>query len=124
MKIFIVFLALVLVFSMFLSYVQDMNVYMQVQRHLKTLSEDCAEAGALTIDRYAAGIDREEAVKAAGEILSSSALFPPGTVDLEQAEVTAGGRGFCVTLRYERAFFRLPYIDITSVSRTSEYVWE
>ncbi len=110
---------------MALSYVQDMHGYMLAQRLLKMLAEDCAEAGALTIDEKSGMIDEGKALAAAEEILISSALFPSGSVYISSYEVTHEGRGFKVCLLYMAGdFFRLPFIDISSVSRISEYAWE
>ncbi len=49
MKTLIVFVSMLIVFLMFFSYLTDMNEYMQAQRLLKMLAEDCACAGALTV---------------------------------------------------------------------------
>ena len=125
MKVFIVFLALIVIFSMFLSYLQDTDRYMQYQKLLKMLSEDCAEAGALTIDPKTGVISGGRAFEAASEILESSSLFPRGSVSVESASVTCGGKGFEVCLIYSgEDLFRLPFINITEIRRASEYVWE
>ncbi len=125
MKVLIVFLSLLLVFSMALSYAEDMHGYMRAQRLLKMLAEDCAEAGALTIDEKSEMIDAGKALAAAEEILISSAMFPSGSVYISSYEVTREGKGFKLCLLYAADdFFRLPFIDISSVSRISEYAWE
>ncbi|MBO4818817.1 MAG: hypothetical protein J5528_01650 [Firmicutes bacterium] len=125
MKVFIVFLALLIVFSMYLSYICDLDIYMQDQRLLKMLAEDCAEAGALTIDEKRERIDKDKADEAALEMLSSSGIFPYGTVSIESSSVTDDGRGFelCLVLQKDD-WFRLPFINIGSMKRISEYVWE
>ena len=124
MKVFIVFLALVLVFSMYLVYLQDMNSYIQDQKLLKMLAEDCAEAGALTIDERTERIDKSQAIKAASEILRSSRIFPKGSIAISSCRVTEDGRGFEVELTYKVVFFRLPFIEVSEMRRVSEYVWE
>ena len=125
MKVFIVFLALLTVFSMFLSYTVDLDVYMRDQRLLKILAEDCAEAGALTIDEKSEKIDKEKADEAALEMLSNSGLFPFGSVSIESSSVTDDGRGYELCLLLEKEdYFRLPFIDIGSIKRISGYVWD
>ena len=125
MKVFIVFAALLMVFSMFLSFETDMNEYMQDQNLLKMLTEDCAEAAALTIDERTGTIDREKALKAAEEILRSSSLFPYGKVSIDSFDISGGGKGCTVYLVLETEdFFRLPFIEIKKMRRMSEYVWE
>ena len=125
MKILIVFCALLKVFSVFLSYSADMNTYMRIQYDLKILAEDCAEAGALTIDETAGKIDAKTALTAALEILNSSGSFPAGSVSIESYEVTDEGRGFSLCLLFScDDIFRLDFISVTSVRRMSGYVWE
>ena len=124
MKVLIVFCAFLIVFSMALSYIQDMNACVQAQRLLQILAEDCAEAGALTIDDKTGEIKKDAAFAAASEILSSSGLFPSGSVSVEYFGVTRGGNGFEISLVYYADFFRLPFMDIKEIRRSSEYVWE
>ena len=125
MKLFIVFLSLLTIFSMLIVYTADMNAYIQDQKLLKMLSEDCAEAGALTIDEKSEKIDRDKACEAASELLHSSLLFPKDSVSIESSAVTEEGRGFeiCLSLKKED-WFRLPFIDIFEIRSLSEYVWE
>jgi hypothetical protein len=125
MKLFIVFLSLLSIFSMLLVYTADMNTYIQDQKLLKMLSEDCAEAGALTIDEKSEKIDRDKAYEAASELLYSSLLFPKDSVSIESSAVTEEGKGFeiCLSLKKED-WFRLPFIDIFEIRSLSEYVWE
>lgn len=125
MKIFIVFTAFLLVFSMLLVYGADVNGYMLLQKHLKALAEDCAEAGALTIDPASAVIDRNKADEAAADILTESKMFKDGSVTVRDSAVTKSGRGYSVTLRLDCGeLFRLDFLSKKSIERTSEYAWE
>ena len=125
MKVFIVFLALLMVFSMFLVYRQDMIRYMQVQKLLKFLAEDAAEAGALCIDVKDRKIDGIKAVDAAEEIIAASSLFPEGSVRITSWNITRDGLGFYLALEYSSEdLFRSVFTDIRTVSRSSEYAWE
>ena len=125
MKVFIVFGAFFMVFSMLLVFNSDMDKYVQDQRLLKMLAEDCSEAGALTFDMKTKSIDAGKAFEAAQEILSLSDLLPGRETEIEEYEVTENGRGFRITLcsRGEDCF-RLPFINIYEIRRASEYVWE
>ena len=125
MKVFIVFCAILMIFSAFLSFQRDMDIYIQDQKLLKMLSEDCAEAAALTLDDERGVIYHDRALSAAEEIVSLSDLFPYGKVSIEYIEISSEGKGCIVCLRLEvDDFFSLPFIEIGSMIRISEYVWE
>ena len=50
MKVFLVFLALVIVFTGALAFASDSQRFVLLQKRLKVLAEECAEAAALCID--------------------------------------------------------------------------
>ena len=123
MKTLIVFISLIVVFSMFLSYLTDMNEYMQNQKLLKMLAEDCACAGALTIENNQ--IDRDRALNEAKRIIASSKLFPDGSISISSCEITKDGKGFKIELTCEEDdYFKLPFIKEVKIRRISEYAWE
>jgi len=116
---------MLLIFSLALAFTMDLSSYMQKQKLLKILAEDCAEAGALCIDERSANIDRQTALRAAEKILNSSDLFPKGTAEIESLEITEGGKGVRVRLVYKEEGMLGPFLPgISSISRISEYVWE
>ena len=123
MKVLIVFSAFLMIFSMFMVYTADMNKYISIQKDLKSLAEDCAEAGALTIDENTQMIDKKEADKSAEAILSGSVFG--GSVVIERSGLTKDARGYELTLLLtSKDIFRLPFLTITEIRRTSEYAWE
>ena len=124
MKIYIIFVAFLLIFSMLLCYVEDMNDYVRLQVDLKALAEDCACAGALTVNKK--GVIKEKtARKYAQTVISESNMFKDGSISIEKSSVTKDGRGYSIELVYECGeLFRLPFLSVTSVRRASEYAWE
>lgn len=124
MKTYIVFTALLLVFTMFLVFSQDMNRYIRIQVDLKALADDCANAGALCIDETGS-IDAEKAKSAAMQIIAESSQFPDGKVWIKGYTASKNKRGFRIRLVYSCGeLFRLPFLSAKSVSRLSEYTWE
>ena len=81
MKVFIVFLALMTVFSGMFVFRSDMNRYIMLQKKLKILAEECARAAAMCVDtdRSAAlgrtVIDYNRGQAAAEKILESTGLL-------------------------------------------------
>ena len=148
MKTFIVFLALMLVFTAFLSYTSDMGRYVQLQNHLKALAEDCAcgcslfadedeySEGRLVIDedsaqRYASFITREAVQSmpplAKGHVSASVMIYDDakGYDGSEAYGFVSGLPGTVVTLTYTGPdMFRLPFLTVTDITRTAVYQWE
>lgn len=125
MKELIVFIAFVLIFSMCLVFCSDMTKYMRLQRELKVLAEDCAEAGALTIDEETELIDPMNALDAALDILKGSRLFDASELCVKDSGVSRGGKGFYITLELQAdSTFRSGLFGEKSIVRHAEYAWE
>lgn len=148
MKTFIVFLALILVFTSFLCYTSDLDRYVKLQNHLKALAEDCACGSSLFADEneYSEGrlvIDESSALRYT-DFLTREAVrnMPPLADGHISAKVTiyddakgyegaaaygfkSGLPGAVVTLTYSgHDMFRLPFLKVTQVTRTAVYQWE
>ena len=138
MKIFIVFLAMMLVLTSFIAFSADMDRYVKLQGHLKALAEECAAGAALFTDesRYAAGdmvIDQDSA-EAYVDFLCGDDIRPEMTIfddekgysGLESYGLRKHKPTVAVTLVYtsSRDLFRLPFLEAHTVSRTATYQWE
>ena len=148
MKTFIVFLALLIVFTSFLSYTSDLDRYVKLQNHLKALAEECALGSSLFADEdeYSEGrlvIDEISAQEYTGFLTREAVLIMP---PLEKGSLSAevkiyddakgyegaaeygfisGLPGVVVTLTYTGPdMFRLPFLEITEVTRTAVYQWQ
>lgn len=147
MKVFAVFLALMTVFVSFMCYSADMMFFTDLQRALKLAAEDCAAAGALAADPAAYGrgmlvIDEAAAEELAFGIMdlaASAPLFRRGTLSMEMTVfddekgydgcriygLSGGMPGVVCTLEYTGGdIFRLPFMELRSVSRTAAYGWD
>ena len=148
MKTFIVFLALLLVFTSFLCYTSDMDRYVKLQNHLKALAEDCACGCTLFADEneYSEGrlvIDENSACRYTDFLIREAVRNMPPLADGKvSADITiyddakgyegAAAQGFrsglpgaVVTLVYTGPdMFRLPFLKVTKVTRTAVYQWE
>ena len=148
MKVFIVSLAMLLVFVSFLAFSADMDRYVQMQEHLKALAEDCAAGCALFTDEeaYSEGvmvIDSADARAytafligkaqksmpplANGAIEASVRIFDDrkGYEGITEYGLVSGIPGSAVTLTYTgEDIFRLPFITVTDIRRTAAYQWE
>ena len=149
MKVFIVFMAMMLVLTSFLAFSADMDRYVKLQGHLKALAEECAAGAALFTDedRYSAGemvIDYDDAAAYVGfmsdmsvrggppfwggEISSSIRIFDDekGYSGLETFGIKKHKPTVVVTLEYtaEKDIFRLPFLSEHSLTRTATYQWE
>ncbi len=147
MKTLILFMAFMLLFTGFLVYRDDMELYMRMQDSLKRLAEDCAAGGSLATDRdrYALGklcIDsrsaqdisavliakaREKSMFSRGRIDSSMVIFDDdkGYDGIESFGLSAGRPAVAVTLTYSGPdIFRLPFLKAASFTRTAVYQWE
>jgi len=131
MKVFLVFLALAVVFSGLLIFSSDMREYMILQSRLKILAEDCAHAAALCIDEAASAasgsvqIDIERGQAAAERLLESSDLldaFGSAEVSIRIRFESPG----CVRAELNwrgRDMFRLAYIEKKEAARSAAYEW-
>jgi hypothetical protein len=130
MKIFLVFLALLILMTAAMSYAADMNGYVSLQRRLKALAEECAAGASLFTDpeSFADGtvsIDEDDAY-AYAEFLISKANENTGpltgvfgvSLSFDGPTVTA-----CVSFSGED-MFRLPFVNIRYAERTAAYRWE
>lgn len=147
MKVFLVFLALLIVCVSFLCLWSDMNQYALIQQSLKEYAEEAASGIALLLDAecYAQGmlcIDSalaEAYIDYLVEYVTKKKYFaPPGIVNASYRIVndpseTSGEGGSSynsypivqVELTYRgRDLFRLPFICVDEIRRTAVYCWE
>lgn len=149
MKVFIVFLAMLILSMGFITYASDMGRYVRLQAALKALAEECAAGGALFVDeeRYSEGLividnaDAEAYVdfligRAApetppfgnGSISASVVIFDDekGYEGMESYGLERRRPSVVARLTYasEDDIFRLPFLEAYFVSRTAVYQWE
>lgn len=148
MKVFIVFLAMLLLNMTFLIQWRDMDRYELLQKELKTMAEECASGAALYDDRevYSLGklsIDQEAAEAYLSDRLekysAASRLGRWGLLEArmeiyddvkgyggaEAAGITGIGPAVLVELTYTgRDLFRLPFFCVTALQRKAVYQWE
>lgn len=146
MKVFIVFLALMLILTGFLLYTADLYTYLRMQSQLKTAAEECACAAVLMLDSetYRTGtmvIDEKAAVQAAELIAKQSCtgLLRKGTISLQlqvfdEEKGYQGTETFGISKDRPAAFasltysgpdcFRLPFINASQITRSAVYQWE
>ena len=148
MKVFIVFLALMIVFMGFMVYGSDMNAVMSRRLHLKALAEDCAAGCCLSLDEeaYSEGLlvinraDAEELTEylvqeakenmppfARGDISASVLIFDDekGYSGREEYGIKSDIPSAVVKLVYESGdMFRLPFLELKKLERTAVYSWE
>ena len=128
MKTFIVFLALLLVLSAAFVYHSDSRHYMDLQNDLKTLAEECADGGAMCLDK--ASLDQgvlcidPAAAQAFCEFLCGKAS-PEGKVTAA-SDVAPDGRSLSVTLVWTGdPVFHLPFLNpCSTITRSACYSWE
>ena len=131
MKVFVVFLAIMIIFCGLFIFESDMSRYMRLQKDLKLLAEDCAEAAALCIDEVRSSrtgkpvIDLDKGRKAALRLLDSSALLKPYG---GKAEVTVSPEGdlrVSAEIKWNGPdIFRLSFIEVCSAHRKAAYEWK
>ena len=135
MKVFIVFTALVLVFTTAFVFVSDMNGYVQLQKHMKALAEECAAGGALQLEEepYSDGeivINITDAQRYAEQIIHTSKIsstplsFGNLSVSVELVSPDAITAEVTFTANPEYDIFRLPFLSVKTVSRSALYAWE
>jgi len=147
MKVFIMSLALFLIFTAFLVYSSDFNLYEQQRQALKDLAEDCAAAAALCSDLPSFSKGLLAISKKSAENLSlymikeaeKTALFQNGSIKMEMSlyddvigyagcekyDLQAGLPSAVITLTYTgKDIFRLPFLSCNTIKRTAVYQWE
>lgn len=138
MKVFLVFIGLMLVNVTFIAYQGDLHRYLRIQEFLKATAEECACGAAQYYDEeaYSSGVmkvneaEAEKYVKyieaKAGAILTKET---GGILDY-QMEITGGAAGepsgppaVAVRLTYTAAsdLFRLPFLSAEQVTRAAKY---
>ncbi len=139
MKVFILFLALLIVNVTFISYQGDMNRYVQLQTFLKAVAEEAAAGAALYYDEnaYSHGsmiINREEGERYIEDLLTRATVklqLNEGeslTAETVVMDDNSGAADFgvspsvTVTLRLTVAdLFRLPFLEREQVVRSAKY---
>ena len=148
MKVFFTFLALLTVCLSLICFTADMDRYEQLQLHLKAVAEECAGGSVLFTDPeyYAGGlvVFREDYARDYVDFLldearESYASFRNGNISAEIIlfDDEKGYSGIneygikqqkpcgVVTLTWTGTdIFRLPFLEMTCVSRTAVYEWE
>jgi hypothetical protein len=147
LKVFIVFMALLVLNVGFLGHSADMDRYARLQRQLKWLAEEGASGAALLRDEaeYSAGrlcVDRQAAEGYIAYLLEhhqSQLLSDPSSAISAHMEVYDEKKGYegadaygipetgpAVALRLEwdgPDLFRLPFLTVTHLERTVTYQW-
>lgn len=140
MKIFFVFLGLMIANVTFLSYQSDFSRYLELQTMLKALAEDCAAGAALYYEEeeYSRGffvIQEEEAIQfveaqvnqatrllsqEAGETLSyEMVIHDDRSFDLDRE---TSSPSVMVTIRLDTEdLFRLSFLKVDHIVRSSKY---
>ncbi len=139
MKVFIVFIALLVVSMTFVTYQGDLNRYVQLQTFLKAAAEEAAAGAALYYDEvaYSHGlmiINRVEGEKYIEDLVNRARHrldLKPGESLSAEVEVrddsdAAADRGpapfVTVTLRLRvKDMFRLPFLSREEVVRSAKY---
>lgn len=140
MKVFLVFLGLLMAGTLAVAHRGDMERYVRLQADLKALAEECAVGAALYYDEEAFGrgllvIDRQEAekyvaslVQAAGERFGATeGVSLTHTLEIEDDGSPGnvpGGPSPSVTVRLALALpdlFRLPFLNVRQIDRGAEY---
>lgn len=140
MKVFIVFIGLLLINITFIVFQGDLSRYIQIQSVLKAAAEECASGAAMYYDEeaYSRGemvINKTEAEKYADYILRRTAeiLCPEGpgnlTYDMEIIDDKTGGAAdqgispcVAVTIKLTAAdLFRLSFLKMEQVIRSAKY---
>jgi hypothetical protein len=133
MKVFIVFLGILLINVSFLSYQGDMGRYTRCQAFLKAVAEECAAGAALYYDEpaYAEGqlrFYRDEGRKYIEYIIEESQKempLPTGSgISYEAVFQDEGVEIPSVTVELTAAtedLFRLPFLEIKEIKRAAKY---
>ncbi len=139
MKVFIVFLGILIINVSFLSYQGDMGRYLQVQSDLKAMAEECAAGAALYYDEeaYSDGLFEFKYEEGSAYIefileeskdkvpviqksdLSYEVLFQDDGLGYEEGEEIPS---VTVTITaVTEDLFHLPFLEITKIKRAAKY---
>lgn len=140
MKVFLVFLGLLLINVTCISYKGDLDRYLQLRSYLKAVAEECAAGAALYYDEeaYSQGfmvIDKEEAERyVVGRLKQAEYFLQLQTTDqlsyeMEIADQRDGKSESAmvspwvdIVLTLEgRDHFRLPFLSVTTLRRGAKY---
>ncbi|NLP29845.1 MAG: hypothetical protein GX363_01800 [Clostridiales bacterium] len=136
MKVFIVFIGLLILNVTFITYQGDLNRYVQLQNYLKAVAEECASGASLYYDEeaYSEGlmvINRVEAIKyvedRVGRAFDSLNLEEKESLsyDIEIIDDSSGeslSPYVIVTLRLNtNDLFRLSFLKVNRVVRSAKY---
>jgi len=133
MKIFMVFLALTVVFLSAFCFMADLNNFVLMEKYLKTMAEECACSAALMTDSTMTSygfleIDMQAARatcdRVCGKLASTVPAFSRGSISVDNIDI--GDNYARVKLTYSQTtdLFRLPWIEKRGFSREAEYRWE
>lgn len=131
MKVFLVFLALMIVFAGVFAYAEDSLRFMMLQKRLKVLAEECAEAAALCVDEEESAvrgrvcIDIRRGQAAAERLLSGSnylKIFGKAQPGVKVSGFGISGVRAEVIWRGED-IMRLSFINKQQAARTAAYEW-
>lgn len=139
MKVFLVFLSLLMVNVTFVTYQGDMNRYLQLRAFLKAEAEECAAGASLYYDEEAfsngrmviAETEARAYVNRITEEAAASHMIPPDgklfwsmTIADDEKGYPDGERDPSVTVNLHLNtpdLFRLPFLEVTEVSREAKY---
>jgi len=148
MKIFIVFFAILVLNISFLCFNNDMDRYVKLQSHLKSLAEESAAGASLFKDeeKYSQGIlvindsaaiayidfiikkAMENSQNYRDGIITKSIFFFDDLRGYDQAsDLRIDHQRPCVVVSLTftgKDMFRLPFICVKSISRTASYQWD
>lgn len=142
MKVFIVFLALLVVCSMGLIYQGDMNYYMHEQLTVKEMAEECACGAALLIDQKAYGTGKLVFLQDEGNDyaknfvqfrqenrnndynkreLSLNLQFEDDEVGYGKENTEKRPAVIATVISEGKDIFRLPFLEVKTVKRIARY---
>lgn len=139
MKVYIVFIALLVLNATFITYQGDMNRYVRFQNYIKAVAEDAASGAALYYDEkdYSLGImsiNREEAMKYIAMLTSQAEeklkLGDEDSLAVDMVVLDHNSKdnkvndppSVTVTIKLtKKGLFRLPFITRDEVIRSAKY---
>jgi len=141
MKVFIVFLGLLVLNVSYLSYQGDMEKFVREQAFLKFTAEECAAGAALMLneDEYGQGevvfdyvearLYAENHLRYVAEnsklegVLNCELIFQDDQTGYDNGQDSVPSVTATVTLE-TKDIFRMPLISVTEISRSSRYEWK
>lgn len=138
MKVFMIFIALLIINTSFMTYHCDLNNYTKLQAYMKALAEDAAAGAALYYDEEAYGngimiINKIEGEKFISDLLTQadtrlglvgneSLSFDFDIVDHRGEENLILPPSVTVTIKFTgRELFRLPFLNHNLLVRSARY---